>query len=538
MKSHRLPALLFSLLAACVVPADDTALSVDEPIGQSKQMLCNEPDPIFADPITRTEHPESIQVAVSFGTGQFGTATATLPGDGSGQPAEGRFPLVVILHGNGFGFDDYSALQEHLAKNGFVTVSPSWDSDTLNLATVKDPLLDFLLDVHLTWQHKGSLDGRVAFVGHSRGGEVAARFAPDVANLWPLDALVLMAPAPNDELRDVFVGYHSAELLVLFGADDDDTAANGSQKAAWPAGAHKNGFYYHDLYGPLSNEHTSLCNMPTYEKAMVYMKDLSHAAWQSDPSELPIFNTPCTGGQLGRCEDMTKGFVSAFLHWQMNDEDQYVPLFQGKARPASLDPVFEYQSQFSGRWRAVVDSFTKPGLASNDAGGSVTINNVIAAEDSAPVLLASSTHASGALSVSWPQCNDATCTTPFVEFSIPATAAARDASAATYFSIRAGTLDANNVPDFHVQLISGDDVASPLVPISTYGGVAEKYPTELMIGTSRYAMSSTLIPMCAFEDVDLSDVERVRVVFDAPGHDTGIVMIDNLEFLHEGGNCP
>jgi len=507
-----------------------------EPLGQSSRALCVEPPVSFDDPITREDYPLVYQDTLSIGTGSFTTATASLPGDATGI-AQGRFPLVLLIHGNGFGHTDYAALQDHLAKNGFVTVSAAWESSILNLDGVTEALQDLLLHLHLDWEHSDSLSGRVALVGHSRGGELAAKIAPEVANLWPLDALVLMAPAPNKELRDVYVGHHSADMFVLFGANDEDTAANGFNKAAAPPGAHKNAFYYHDLYGPFGNEHTSLCNAPTYEKAMIYVKDVSHAAWQSDPNELPNFTTPCGNGQLSRCEDMTKGFVSAFLHWQLDKDDQYVPMFQGKARPASLDPALEYQTQFSGRWRAVVDAFTLPGVSNNDAGGAVTWTNVAVAEDTASLLDASSTHASKALSISWPTCAGQGCDTPAVEFTIPATAAARDATVATHLSIRAGTLDADNVPDFHVQLISGDEAASPLVPLSIYGGVADKYPRAVPILPSRFSMSTTLIPMCAFENVDLSDVARVRLVFDASGHEAGDILIDNVEFLHDQSDC-
>jgi len=50
-------------------------------------------------------------------------------------------------------------------------------------------------------------------------------------------------------------------------------------------------------------------------------------------------------------------------------------------------------------------------------------------------------------------------------------------------------------------------------------------------------MSTTLIPMCAFENVDLSDVARVRLVFDASGHEAGDILIDNVEFLHDQSDC-
>ena len=146
--------------------------------------------------------------------------------------AEGRFPLVVVSHGNGGSHLVYRTIVTHLAKNGYVVAmlehpgnsrnDNSLEGTYENLVrrprhvrfTIDAVSLDTKLGAHVQ-------PDNVAVMGHSMGGYAALAVAGgipwskngervDVVPDPRVRALVLMAPGtafyfPEDSLRDVTV---------------------------------------------------------------------------------------------------------------------------------------------------------------------------------------------------------------------------------------------------------------------------------------------------------------------------------------------
>ncbi len=168
---------------------------------------------------------------------------------------DGPFPLVLIVHGNhAMGAESeagYAYLAEHLASRGFIAASidesflnGSWAGDYHGTEqAVRAWLLLLHLDQWRTWNADaagplaGRVDmGRVAIIGHSRGGE-AASVAAQLAGLdgsfnpmlrpWPVGLSVhaVVSISPSDGQYGPNVRLDGVDLLELGGGHDADAMA-------------------------------------------------------------------------------------------------------------------------------------------------------------------------------------------------------------------------------------------------------------------------------------------------------------------------
>jgi predicted dienelactone hydrolase len=142
--------------------------------------------------------------------------------------AEGRFPLVVVSHGNGGSHLLYRTITIHLARNGYVVAHlehPGNNRNDNSLESTYENLVRRPRHVRLTIDAVSQEFGahvqpdNVAVMGHSMGGYAALAIAGGIP--WSKDgkrvevtpdprvrALVLLAPGtafyyPEDSLRDV-----------------------------------------------------------------------------------------------------------------------------------------------------------------------------------------------------------------------------------------------------------------------------------------------------------------------------------------------
>jgi predicted dienelactone hydrolase len=159
--------------------------------------------------------------------------------------AEGRFPVVVISHGNGGSHLVYRAISTHLAKNGYVVALLEHAGNNRNnneLEGTHENLVNRPRHVRLTIDAVSSdpqfsacvQPDNVAIIGHSIGGYTALAVAGgtpwsetrqrvDVVADPRVRALVLLAPAtawylPEDSLSQV-----SVPILMLVAEHDPFT---------------------------------------------------------------------------------------------------------------------------------------------------------------------------------------------------------------------------------------------------------------------------------------------------------------------------
>jgi predicted dienelactone hydrolase len=144
--------------------------------------------------------------------------------------AEGRFPLVVVSHGNGGSHLVYRTIVTHLAKNGYVVAMLEHPGNSRNDNSLEGTYENLVrrprhvrLTIDAVAQELGAhvQPDNVAVMGHSMGGYAALAVAGGIpwskngerVEVTPdprVRALVLLAPGtaffyPVDSLRDVTV---------------------------------------------------------------------------------------------------------------------------------------------------------------------------------------------------------------------------------------------------------------------------------------------------------------------------------------------
>jgi predicted dienelactone hydrolase len=129
---------------------------------------------------------------------------------------DGKFPLIVISHGNGGSHLLYSTISTHLAKNGYIVAmlehygnnrnNNILENTTENLETRPRHVsltIDFLLSDN--WFNENIIQNKIAVIGHSMGGYTALTLAGgvprtkegvvvEVAPDLRIKAIVLLAP--------------------------------------------------------------------------------------------------------------------------------------------------------------------------------------------------------------------------------------------------------------------------------------------------------------------------------------------------------
>ncbi|MFE9243032.1 alpha/beta fold hydrolase [Nocardiopsis sp. NPDC006938] len=141
--------------------------------------------------------------------GQLFTGTKTLDVDGasvhvscSGTPSDGR-PVVVLMAGMGDGLDTLEGLQETLAEDERVCSYDRLGEGESDQPEGRQSIDDAGRTLTVVLEDVAG-DGPVVLVGHSLGGLIAARYAPDhqdrVSGLVLLDAT---SPTMIDDISDV-----------------------------------------------------------------------------------------------------------------------------------------------------------------------------------------------------------------------------------------------------------------------------------------------------------------------------------------------
>jgi hypothetical protein len=269
---------------------------------------------------------------------------------------------VLVVHGN-HGMEEhsdpgYAYLGELLASRGFVTVSI--DENYINATWSGDfrgkemPLRAVLLLEHLKlWRRwngeaghpmEGKVDlGRIALVGHSRGGEaiaIAAAFNrldrfPDDASLtfdYGFDIQSLVAIAQTDARYGRRMELAHVSFLALQGSYDSDEASffGMRQFRRVKLGAEDSGRF----------------------KAGIYVHRANHGQFNSiwgrtdagPPYSWLLNLAPLLPGDDQR--QIAKVFVSAFLEATLHDRAGYVPLFRDPRRGAPWLPDARIMQQY------------------------------------------------------------------------------------------------------------------------------------------------------------------------------------------------
>lgn len=468
------------------------------------------------------------------------------------QQADGPpngLPMIVFLHGNAMAFDDHDYLMSHLARNGFVvcSIQNGGHLGGSNEGRARQAI-SYLNGMHAFWNYSGRLTNDVVFMGHSRGGEAAVTAArllaeqPGLAHIpYDVESVVSIAPTDgggdNSDPKENLDGTMARSFLAIYGSRDPDV--RGIRLEDPLVGPENTAFAIYDRAGTENSVEGLLLPASNLKKAMVFVHGATHRGFLDGCNLLD-------GGTIGCSshKDVARGYVTAFLRWQVENEIAYRSYFDGTAVPTKVRVEdVEVLPQFADLPRRVLDNCEQGGWNVNTRGGSVVTGAGIAqiAEGELWQLDPSAPHDTRGLRIKWGGAGSKYVGWNLPAANVPFVGAARDVTSYDVLSLRVAQdyLDAWNVAgadqDFRVRLYTGNGW-SGFVTISDHGRIPAPdhfytHPFPYAAGDfTKSAMTTIRLPLDAFAGADLTDVQWVYCYFDLPGHTAGSVILDSLEF--------
>ncbi len=294
--------------------------------------------------------------------------------------AEGRFPLVIAVHGNHpmeeYSESGYDYLGELLASRGFIFVAV--DENFLNISAWGDVWFfnslkgesdarGWLVLEHLRqWRAWNEQPGnpfyqrvdlnRIALIGHSRGGEaivIAAAFNqlpyyPDNAALkfdygFDIRSLIALAPADGQYRPSGFrTPLRDVNYLLLHGAHDMDVLT---------------------MMGAAPFERLQFSGEGDYYKAAIYIYGANHGqfntVWGNKDMAEPLPRLYNLRQLLPQAEQqrIARVLVSAFLEDTLLDRSDYRALFQDLRRGREWLPDTLYLNQYQDSQTLILADF-------------------------------------------------------------------------------------------------------------------------------------------------------------------------------------
>ena len=470
----------------------------------------------------------------------------------SHQRPPGVHDLVVIVHGDGFAYEDHEDLAIHLARNGYVVAIVG--AGQFHNRDRTEKVLTFLDLLPGAWTHRSHLSRRLALVGHSRGGEAVlttARTLHETPTVWSVEAVVSLAPTDSNKWggssRESLRGTYSPSFLVLYGSEDDDVvgACLGSDnpmstRCPTPVPLlNGTGFNLYDRAGHENSSEGILNDPGGLTKAMVFVDNFDHGAWTDRGSS--------------RERSATRSFVTAFLRWRLDGETALKRYFTGEWRPTA---EAELRRQYAERSRRrVVDNFEQPGPATGSLGpvtwssGFSLLREGFLPEHGDH----SAAHQTRGLALAWSRPGPAVLS-PWIQWHIPNQSTdggirLRDVSSFSHLSIRAGLMHGapknadKGSRSFSVRLRDAHGNSSARVSSALFDELA--YPDEATVQIlneqgnweALYAPKSNMqtvrFPLNYFYGLDLDHISDVQLYFDDERLE-GELLLDSLEFVSRG----
>lgn len=464
--------------------------------------------------------------------------------------ALGALPLVTIGHGNGHAYTWYDYLGTHLASHGYVVLSYRNDTgpgiETASTTTLTN--LDYFL-THLGTIAGGVLQGhvdagRIAWIGHSRGGEGVVRAYDRLFDgVWSPQGYarenvrVVASIAPTVYLAAADTDPHEVPYYLITGGADGDVTGRpdlpgdqsfriadrslGTARTTYVHGADHNDFNccgFEDAEGP-----NLIGRAEAQRVAKSYFLALCHLHLRGDAATREYFTR--------MYDDLAPSGVAAHVE---------IAQTWREVGAASGFVVDDFQSaptlDTSSSLGAVTSTVTNPHEGPSDDGN--TSFTWLASDP-----MNGLTYASGSEDLA--RClvfDHSVGTDRFLEFEV--VPSARDLRAFALLSFRAaqGTRHPETVAlagphSFAVTLRDEDGVTST-VPFGVWGALTPLYArTGAGSGVGWLAeMNTVRIPLACFSadgsGLDLSRIAALRFEFGASyGAERGRLALDDVQFL-------
>ncbi len=424
-------------------------------------------------------------------------------------------PLVVIAHGNGFGYQDYTYLEHQLSGAGCVVASIGFPDDT----SIQERKQDILLHLNYIYGKWGRfLNSDLVLVGHSRGGEAIIHTANALAGNQripaKIKALISMAPSYEEELQTPQCDATEA-MLVLYGTHDDDVTNE--------VGI---GMQPNSPFRLFDRTWTTPCSQ-LRKKTMIVIHGADHTAfsdWRNEDTLLPSPLPP-------KLQQWTAGaYIEMFIRWKLYGENAFASYFQEgwKLQPPGNDEPVEVSIQNNSSWNRTLYHFDEASPLSRMSRGVTPSKDLFYAQGPAFELDAHCPHDTGAALVGWKSDGQ-------LQFAIPQTMS--NLKPYTHLTFRVAQIynDKWNQPptnkDFHIAVHTS--AGSSRIRVGDFGQI----PYPFMVhGLSQENWDQTVsdmqtinIPLAAFWDVDLSRVTSIEFQFSASeGSGSGLILLDDL----------
>ncbi|MDI1430325.1 alpha/beta fold hydrolase [Polyangium sorediatum] len=505
----RLATITSALLlpVGCVAEMEDgeAMLEVDENVAEAEQSL------LPGDPAGDTTLSSTCSWTITCG-GVTGKMRWGKSGADCWSTAPSNMPLVMILHGNGYGYDEYGYLQAHLARNGFVSASidvvaaappgflqpdatthgqAAQDAiDYLRSACFQNNFVDnFTVANPVDKQHFG-------VVGHSRGGETARYVASLLAGANDFDVRAVVALSPTRHTTQGIFGTQTEGYLLLHGSSDQDVGV-------------LPGFGAHDEAG---NNDWSTPSAFDLFRSMKFFGGGTHVGF----SDL--------GSATQR--ETTQGYVHAYLRAHLkSDWSYYEDYIRGNALPGSYaGSLFSQYSDPTAR--RVIDNAQRANLSPSSIGDTVTTSGIGSITLSDGSLTLGTPHDTRLLVVSPNGTNG------FVRWAIPADK--RDVTSFKYLSFRLGQLSGATGTDIQIGLTNSG--VTTFVNLSDYSAIPQPR-TMCVQGLSGLGcadirtlahMQTFRIPLWDFGSSN--DVTSVQIKFNGTTGNGRSFLLDSVEF--------
>ncbi|MDG5788424.1 alpha/beta hydrolase [Evansella sp. AB-P1] len=273
---------------------------------------------------------------------------------------EGKFPLVLITHGNhtmeNFSDDGYGYLGELLASRGFIAISidqnflnySNWTGSTSRNYELRAWFfLHHLLQIEKfnskydnPFSEKVDM-GNIALIGHSRGGQAAVMAADYTTWFSEDDSLdgvedfgiqAVVGLAPTDRRTDgKSPALENTYYLVLHGSYDGDV---------------------NNFRGDRQYNRTYFEQGSTRFKSYVYIENANHSQFNEDwgrrDMSLPggLFLDGSSIMDASDQREIAMVYISAFLETALHGDEQYVPLFKDYRYGLNWLPATQYISRY------------------------------------------------------------------------------------------------------------------------------------------------------------------------------------------------
>ncbi|MBL8862605.1 MAG: hypothetical protein JNK02_11415 [Planctomycetes bacterium] len=467
----------------------------------------------------------------------------------------GPLPLVVVSHGNGHNYQWYDHIGFHLASYGYVVMShqnntvpgPMAASTTTlsntdwflgNLGTIAGGVLAGLVD-----------SSRIAWIGHSRGGEgVAIAYdrlfdgAYTPVNFSRADIVLVSSIAPTDFTGNASANPHDVPYHLWTGGADSDVNGCADCNICQT-------FHLHER--------------ATGERSSISLHGAGHGAFHNSNSGGLFAAGPC---QLSRQDvnTLVKAHLLPLVEWYVKRNPagreclwRQWEAFRSPGAPASSCVVVDLMHRPAAANRLVVDDFeTNASLALSSSGGAVALAVDAPTEGLLDDANTSFTHLGSEPMNGMTFSGSASDQTRGLVFgwngadrsiAFALVPGVRDARGHTHLSLRASqvtrdpltTAELGDV-DFTVRLVD-EQGASASMRISAYGGGIEEPYQRTSCGTGAgwaNEWETVRLPLEGFARVtpglDLGALSAIELHF-GPSHGSalGRLGLDDLEFTRD-----